>query len=550
MSWLRRLHPVLFAVFPVLGVAADNSGRYQPAAAVVLSLVMAAGAAVTFAIAYALLRVIGRRAHSGGRGYGADTAALATLAVVGLFYAGVPVDYMLGNPRRGTAILLVGLAAAAIAAGPGRRRGWLRRLPHAAVASRVLTLAGTILVAFQVFQLVLQWRATTEAIEYAARSTRLMRPVRLRDAAGVRAAGVAGRLPDMYVVVLDEYASSATLRRWWGIDNSAFEDSLRAMGFTIPRGLRSNYPHTIMSVSSFLNFQHTSALAGIMGTDSRDYGPAAHLIEENRAARFLKGLGYRFVFFASSWYGPTRTNRLADEVVQPGGWSRSIAAAIQRSELAVELSAWTQLRFARAYLPGQREVRTRDALYTLARLRTIAPTERPTFALAHVLMPHGPYTADAQCRPVRRDQPLYWGAEPGASEALAAELQCLNRKLLATVRAILRRSSTPPVIVLQGDHGTLASRPFDTDAPGPEQVAERLLPFGAYYLPRGGAAAIPDSVTSVNVLRYVFSYYFGADLPPIADELYFSHWGTPYRLIRVDNDFRPMRGRGPDTRVR
>jgi hypothetical protein len=151
-------------------------------------------------------------------------------------------------------------------------------------------------------------------------------------------------------------------------------------------------------------------------------------------------------------------------------------------------------------------------------------------------MPHRPYIVDASCR--RRAEPVPWSVPFGSpvdKEAYVAQLHCTNRLVLDAVSGILARSPTPPIIILQGDHGTMSLQPFaHPERPPPsEAVRERHGAFGAYHLPYGGADAMPDSVTLVNVLRVVFAYYLGADLAPLPDDVYFSYERTPYRFFPV-----------------
>jgi hypothetical protein len=95
----------------------------------------------------------------------------------------------------------------------------------------------------------------------------------------------------------------------------------------------------------------------------------------------------------------------------------------------------------------------------------------------------------------------------------------------------------PPIIILQGDHGTsllgATGYPRAGEVP-PRAARERFGAFGAYYLPDGGAAAFGDTVTVVNVLGNVLRYYFGADLPRAGDEQYISPADFPYEFRRVD----------------
>ena len=96
----------------------------------------------------------------------------------------------------------------------------------------------------------------------------------------------------------------------------------------------------------------------------------------------------------------------------------------------------------------------------------------------------------------------------------------------------------PPVILLQGDHGSQVHGFGTADSAetlGATAAWERFGAFGAYYLPDGGAEAFGDSVTVVNVLGNVLRHYFGADLPREPDDHYVSVEAAPYHFVRVES---------------
>ena len=168
---------------------------------------------------------------------------------------------------------------------------------------------------------------------------------------------------------------------------------------------------------------------------------------------------------------------------------------------------------------------------TLQALTSVPARSEPTFAFAHVMNPHYPYVFEADCRPV----PPH-GAQR-KRVAYVNQLQCLNRLLLGTVTTLLMRSPTPPVILLQGDHGTSTlnfSWARNAAAVTPAQARERFGAFGAYYLPEGGGRLVSDSVTLVNVFQKVLGYYLGADVHPSGDELYMSIERKPYDFVQVE----------------
>jgi hypothetical protein len=126
--------------------------------------------------------------------------------------------------------------------------------------------------------------------------------------------------------------------------------------------------------------------------------------------------------------------------------------------------------------------------------------------------------------------------------------------VLATVTHLVRDSKVPPIILLQGDHGSAVHGFFSAtsnERVSPTTAWERFGAFGAYYLPDGGAAAFGDSVSVVNVLGNVLRYYFGAALPREPDDRYLAVEAQPYRFVRADPAW-VARGdtvRGPSSRV-
>jgi len=331
---------------------------------------------------------------------------------------------------------------------------------------------------------------------------------------------------DVYLIVLDEYANDEVLRDALGFDNRPFVDSLRALGFYVPV-VGSNYVHTMLSLPSLLNAAHVEPLARDLGTSNKDPTLANTLLGQSRIARFFQARGYRFVYFPSYWWASTHSSPIADSVVRV--W--------QDFDLDRELGSTEFRRVIREatlldYL--HRDARwdgdfVRRTLEGVSRLPSI---RQPVFAFAHVMSPHSPFAFDRKCRLPPRYAP---GRE--RTESYLGQLQCLNGMVLATVTRLLRDSDVPPIILLQGDHGSAITgfkRAHRVEDLTPGAARERLGAFGAYYLPAGGAAAFGDTVTVVNVLGHVLRRYFGAQLPREPDEQYLSIESQPLRFRRVD----------------
>jgi hypothetical protein len=499
-------YPFLFGAVYVLYLAWRSPGYYEVGDLLLILAATMAGIALVYLLAAAVFR---------DRAAGRLPALIAfvTLAVALAF----PPLFMLlhGMPRNGrlaaTALVTVGAGVLAVR--------WLAHRPALLrSAATLLTLTGTLLLVRFSVGIALARQGAREEVEESGLARALARPI-----AGP--AKVPGPRRDIYLVVLDEYASSAVLKDRFGFDNRPFEDSLRSLGFYIPPVVSSNYVHTILSLPSLLNAAHLYPLERELGDGVRDPTLVNRLLEWNRVARYLQGRGYEYVFFPSLWWLSTHGSRLADSVVDvwPGF---DLAHALSQTELRRTVRQNTILRFFHRNDPY-------DADYVRRTLRSVGEVGargRPVFAFAHIVGPHWPFVFNRDCRtPSAATDTL----RPDA--AYIEQVQCLNSLVLRTVHQILRRSRVAPVILLQGDHGTstleYSAAPTAAQV-DPAAARERFGAFGAYYLPDSGAAAFGETVTVVNVLGNVLRHYLGAELPPERDDRYVSLERTPFEFSR------------------
>jgi hypothetical protein len=519
------LYPILFAVAPVIAVAARSPGQFRAADLAFVTATAAALAALALAIALGAVRLVERSDRSLPL-----ASALAMLAVAWFFYY-VPAQTVLAGitTRFARSAVLVPLGAVGTLAAVA----WLFRQPRQRldVLSAFMTRFGVLLAVIVVAQLALSQRRTRAAPRRSALARELARPLR------VSAPLPTGRNTprrDIYLIVLDEHPSARVMRDALRYDNSAFEDTLRRLGFVIPREMQSNYTQTLLSLPSLLNATHLTQLTRDEGEASRSYVLPAYLTENNRAARFLKDNGYEYVLFRSPWFSATQDSPLADAVLD--SWpERSLAATARRTALRRAVLRSTMLR--RWARPTTSD-RSFDLRF-MEGLRRMPADRAPTFVLAHSMLSHDPYYVDASCRALER--PLVPNdvedGEPAYRAARVAQLRCVDSLVVDVVTTLLRESRPEPIILLVGDHGTQFTDPLHLRRPGsvsPAFVRERFGTLGAFHLPAGGDSALAGSVTLVNVMGHVMRYYFGADLPPSPDDRYVSGV-EPYRFQRVDS---------------
>jgi hypothetical protein len=506
-----RSYPFLLAIVPALHIVAANPGQSNlDDLAIVVCVILLACAAI-----YAVTALAARGRWAGW------LPPLAVFAVVLWFWGYVPLVDAVG--RRGdltTHLVLLPLVIG-VTIGAG---WWLLR--HSAVLDRMatfLTMVGGLLVGWSALSI---GRTTWRDARVLHRSE-LVR--RLAQPIPTRAGTHAGPQRDIYLIILDEYANAEATSGRYGFDNREFLDSLGRLGFTVPV-VHSNYMHTVLSVPSLLNASHLLDMGREVPGRTSDPTVPNYLAENSRVVSFLRSHGYRFAFFPSFWWPATRHNRHADV---DGGDSPSrpdLIRSLGHTELRRDLRMMSVLDL----LHRETKWHAADADHitrTFAGLARVPAIPGPVFAFAHVISPHKPFTFDEHCRTLGK------AAERRVGGGYVRQVECLDRMVLRLVTTLLRESDVPPVILLQGDHGTSAPA-FDSAATVDEIPAaaarERFAAFGAYYLPGAGHDAMGDSVTVVNVLGDVLRAYFGADLPPQSDAMFLSTYPAPYVFRRAN----------------
>jgi hypothetical protein len=313
--------------------------------------------------------------------------------------------------------------------------------------------------------------------------------------------------PDMYYIILDGYGSAGVLDKYFHYDNSGFVSELKNRGFYFPGNPRSNYGMTALSLGSSLSMDY-------LHEDSLN-------MPENQVRRFVETKGYRYISFSSM--KPRLTNRAKSGV----SWR-----SLFQNEFSLQLLRTTVLDpFALRVNFYAYTVRN-NILTTFDILEQMPEQAGKKFVFAHFLCPHPPYVfkADGGSPSMNFEESnlsLYrtpWDDK----EAYVQQARYLNTKVIEVVDTILKNSKTPPVIVIQGDHGPKLTLP---DLKTSADMHMRI--FNAYYLPGNGRTNLYDTITPVNSFRAIFNYYFQAGLPLLEDRCYFSTFEQPFAFTNV-----------------
>ncbi len=341
-------------------------------------------------------------------------------------------------------------------------------------------------------------------------------------------------LPDIYLVVLDRYASASTLEEQFGFDNSEFIDYLTDQGFYVAEESVANYPKTFLSLASSLNMTHLTYLADELGRDASDHTPLFEMLQDYQVWRFLKARGYTFTHLGTGWE-PTRYNRYADTnfVVWPAEFSMMLYQTTLLEPIGVELDL----------LNDEREMQRRAIEDKFDALARVPEKEGPQFVFAHFLLPHHPYVFEPHGGRLTQEE------EAGMTEAekYLSQLAFANEKMASLMDHILERSERPPIIILQSDEGPFI--PFHLEYGGAgtdwrqlddEAIRTHMRILNAYHLPGVDAEEILyPSITPVNTFRVLFDHYFGTDYGLVEDSSYIIEDTLhPYAFIEVTDRVR------------
>jgi hypothetical protein len=369
-----------------------------------------------------------------------------------------------------------------------------------------------------------------------------------------------GNLPDIYVILLDEYGREDILLETYGHDNRGFLNELEARNFVVASHGNSNYPYTTMTFASMLNFDYVQNVIGKEGTMAEVMNSIANAplfdVLEQAGYRVLTLTSPRLTFsnlFAEYEFHGTLGDRFG-----LNAFSRELLSITPFDADRIANLIWNDPD--RRVSPEVAEIQA-----NLDSLAEIAQFEEPTFVFLHIFTPHHPFLFERDGSPRARRLSLRGtGWQPDHLETFrrlyAEEVEGLNRRVLPAIDALLDASPTPPVIVILGDHGP---RPQGYGVTW-DKVNEYIFCHGelehnlpvwlvpddsfvdqwigilhAAHFP-GRSDALYETITPVNTIRLILSEYLGLDLPPLPDRSFFprSTESSPHKPL----EFREVTG--------
>ena len=305
--------------------------------------------------------------------------------------------------------------------------------------------------------------------------------------------------PDVYYIILDAYAREDTLADVFQFDNSPFLDDLRDMGFYVASKTASNYLRTQLSVPSALNMDFVDRLAKESGIEAGKRASQRAMFGKPKVAELLRNAGYEFVSLPSGY--------AAFEPADPDITPRK--TWLSTTEFDTILCRSRMLKS----LPSVHGKSWRNnILLNLEYLKNVPNNKKPTFTFAHIVITHPPFCFKAdgsESLPTLTDTETAKLSKKEYTKRYTDSIKYANKQMTEIIKHIIAKSETPPIIILQGDHGAVCR--FRT---------QRAKVLNAYYLPKDGDKLLYPTISPVNSFRIVFNRYFGTHYKLLDDITY------------------------------
>ncbi|RYY40394.1 MAG: hypothetical protein EOO08_04475 [Chitinophagaceae bacterium] len=313
-------------------------------------------------------------------------------------------------------------------------------------------------------------------------------------------------LPDVYLIVLDEYARADVLQSM-GYNNAPFLDSLRKLGFFVADSSIANYDFTPYAMSSCLNMAYIDPPTDTIGDDPYLMLRAVRSLSDNETMRSLQTAGYDLFMTASlksRWqerktlnefggysyaklFQPTLPFRLHRDINAPGDpLLKVIPRPFQYDDF------------------GQRARDIASHLHdTKARIDN-QQRRAPRFTYCHLLTTHTPYLFDSSGR-LKSGKDISFDHD---ATQYCAQVPVANHQVLDLVNGIRNGGRSNSVVFIISDHGYRGES---------IPVADAFKNLTAIYLPDADYPAFSQGKSPVNLFRCFCNKYLGQQYPMLPD---------------------------------
>jgi hypothetical protein len=316
------------------------------------------------------------------------------------------------------------------------------------------------------------------------------------------------QLPDIYYIVLDEYSGFKPMREYWknnGIDD--FVRFLKLKGFYVAEDSHSNSESTLYELATRLNYQYYPCC------DS--YLVYYDAIAASKVTHYLNSRGYTIIAFEElKDYFPASAPFQADYLYESDPDSPPVSEGFFDDFGILVIDNTILYAFPNIYKPYVVEPFLKNhrnmIYYTVDKIADLEQIKSPKFVYVHLLLPHVPFMFDANGNVIDRKHRNDWN-------------YYLDNYIFATriaenmVTNILSHAdvNTPPIIILQSDHGARNQIIQDN-----KETLLRNFPddfktsiMFTLYMPGCDSSVLTQDMNPINTFPIIFNCYFDAGIP-------------------------------------
>jgi hypothetical protein len=300
---------------------------------------------------------------------------------------------------------------------------------------------------------------------------------------------------------LDAHTSIRTMQEEFNYDASGFQQELEDLGFYVAECAQSNYPITNLSITStfYANYHQE---------------PTLYPVYSSLTIETLRSQGYRVITFENRSNGHFDIGEDMRVSRNQTLLSVDLTGGLSEFEVMLWKTSFARIGYDMPQLIPAFNVESlheweyyehyQQTYFMLDELKRLPETEGPKFVFAHFLVPHPPFI-------FAPDGEFAWAE--GQAQGYVSNAKFIDSQIVSVVAEIIRKSKTPPVIILMGDHGA-------TGIPKLETREWRMSILNAYYVSDQAKKDLYETITPVNTFRVIFNNYFGTNYPLLEDKSY------------------------------
>ena len=318
------------------------------------------------------------------------------------------------------------------------------------------------------------------------------------------------QLPDIFFIVFDEYASSVSLKKYLGFDNSKIDSILRANRFYISTYSKSNYNSTPFSLASTFTLDYLPKPLDYTSETSKLRLQAFYTLKWSKLFSLLKGQDYRIVNLGLTDIKdkPVKTFEFSVNDKKLPLYLETLWGRVYR-DLGWHFLKWFPTQAAELEKKNQEFIERNEfnLQSTLQELKVQGDT--PKIIITHVMLPHGPFLLDSSGK--RRNLIADYKTI-GYNRLYLDQVMYTNKWITDLAASSNQDFPRPRVVVMEGDHGFR-----DIHLSKTSSREKECMNLNTYFFSDGDYRLLYDSISPVNSFRVVMNKYFGMQLPLLKD---------------------------------